>query len=70
MNVLAPLLRPAFEWNHDWVMNSGARGLAAKLGVPAEIVREEHKRGWWPVAAVAGALSLGGLAMLARRRSA
>jgi hypothetical protein len=35
-----------------------------------EIVREEHKRGWWPVAAVAGALSLGGLAMLARRRSA
>ena len=23
MNALAPLLRPAFEWNHDWVMRNG-----------------------------------------------
>jgi hypothetical protein len=32
MNRLAPLLRPAFEWNHDWVMARGGEGLAARLG--------------------------------------
>jgi Polyketide cyclase / dehydrase and lipid transport len=32
MNGLAPLLRPAFEWNHDWVMRRGGEGLAALLG--------------------------------------
>ena len=33
MNRLAPLARPAFAWNHDYVMRQGARGLAEKLGV-------------------------------------
>lgn len=32
MNALTPLLRPAFEWNHDWVMRNGATGIAAELG--------------------------------------
>ncbi|HEY2715490.1 MAG TPA: SRPBCC family protein [Solirubrobacterales bacterium] len=32
MNRLAPLLRPAFEWNHDWVMARGGEGLATLLG--------------------------------------
>ena len=32
MNALAPLLRPAFAWNHDWVMGNGGRGLARLLG--------------------------------------
>jgi uncharacterized protein YndB with AHSA1/START domain len=32
MNLLAPLLRPAFEWNHDWVMARGGEGIAALLG--------------------------------------
>ena len=32
MNHLAPLLRPVFEWNHDWVMARGGEGLAALLG--------------------------------------
>jgi hypothetical protein len=32
MNRMAPLLRPAFEWNHDWVMARGGEGLAALLG--------------------------------------
>jgi uncharacterized protein YndB with AHSA1/START domain len=32
MNRLAPLLRPAFEWNHDWVMARGGEGIAALLG--------------------------------------
>ena len=31
MNLLAPLLRPAFAWNHDWVMASGADGLSKLL---------------------------------------
>jgi len=34
MNRLAPLARPAFEWNHDRVMRNGASGLAEKLNVP------------------------------------
>jgi uncharacterized protein YndB with AHSA1/START domain len=34
MNALAPLLRPAFAWNHDWVMRQGGEGLARRLGVP------------------------------------
>jgi uncharacterized protein YndB with AHSA1/START domain len=32
MNALAPLMRPAFEWNHDWVMGHGGTGLARLLG--------------------------------------
>jgi uncharacterized protein YndB with AHSA1/START domain len=32
MNRLAPLLRPAFEWNHDWVMARGGEGIARLLG--------------------------------------
>jgi Polyketide cyclase / dehydrase and lipid transport len=33
MNALAPLLAPAFRWNHAEVMAEGARGLARYLGV-------------------------------------
>jgi hypothetical protein len=32
MNRLAPLARPAFAWNHDYVMRQGAHGLARQLG--------------------------------------
>ena len=32
MNRLAPLLRPAFEWNHDRVMARGGEGIARLLG--------------------------------------
>ncbi len=32
MNALAPLLRPAFASNHDWVMRNGATGIAELLG--------------------------------------
>jgi hypothetical protein len=32
MNRLAPLLRPAFEWNHDWVMARGGEGISRLLG--------------------------------------
>jgi len=33
MNLVAPLARPVFEWNHDWVMARGGEGLARRLGV-------------------------------------
>ncbi len=32
MNVVAPVARPFFSWNHDVVMNWGAEGLAKLLG--------------------------------------
>ena len=31
MNLLAPLARPVFTWNHHAVMRGGGRGLAARL---------------------------------------
>ncbi|MCA1845443.1 MAG: SRPBCC family protein [Actinobacteria bacterium] len=34
MNLLAPLARPVFAWNHDVVMRWGGQGLARRLGVP------------------------------------
>lgn len=34
MNMLAPLVRPAFVWNHHVVMRWGAEGLARRLDVP------------------------------------
>ncbi len=33
MNVLTPLLRPIFVWNHNQVMREGANGIAYTLGV-------------------------------------
>jgi uncharacterized protein YndB with AHSA1/START domain len=32
MNALAPVARPAFQSNHDYVMRNGGRGLAKLLG--------------------------------------
>lgn len=34
MNVVAPLARPIFRRNHDWVMRIGGEGLARTLGAP------------------------------------
>ena len=31
MNLLAPVARPIFGWNHDYVMRNGAEGLARLL---------------------------------------
>lgn len=33
MNILAPIARPLFEWNHNIVMRWGAESLAKRLGV-------------------------------------
>jgi uncharacterized protein YndB with AHSA1/START domain len=32
MNLAAPVARPIFRWNHNWVMHQGGVGLAALLG--------------------------------------
>jgi hypothetical protein len=32
MNLLAPIARPVFAWNHNWVMQNGGTGLARLLG--------------------------------------
>jgi uncharacterized membrane protein len=32
MNLLGPVARPAFAWNHDLVMRQGGFGLASRLG--------------------------------------
>jgi uncharacterized protein YndB with AHSA1/START domain len=32
MNLVAPVARPVFEWNHDWVMARGGEGMADLLG--------------------------------------
>ena len=32
MNLLAPIARSLFEWNHNVVMNWGAKGLEERLG--------------------------------------
>ena len=31
MNLLAPIARPVFRWNHDWIMRQGGAGLARRL---------------------------------------
>ena len=31
MNLLAPVARPVFAWNHDYVMSAGGEGLARRL---------------------------------------
>lgn len=40
MNLLAPIARPVFSWNHNVVMTWGAKGLASRLGT--EVVSESH----------------------------
>jgi hypothetical protein len=32
MNLLAPVAKPVFRANHDWVMRNGGEGLARRLG--------------------------------------
>ncbi|MDP9226742.1 MAG: SRPBCC family protein [Actinomycetota bacterium] len=40
MNILAPLARPLFSWNHDLLMKAGARGLSRKLGAEVRYPEE------------------------------
>lgn len=43
MNLLAPVARPVFKWNHDVVMGWGAQGLAKRLGVSVVEVKEDAR---------------------------
>ncbi|HYY78098.1 MAG TPA: SRPBCC family protein [Actinomycetes bacterium] len=70
MNLLAPIARPAFRWNHDQLMREGGESLARRLGAALELPDEPTRRhrpagsvGWAALAAVVVALL-----MLARRR--
>ncbi|MGI8552154.1 MAG: SRPBCC family protein [Dehalococcoidia bacterium] len=36
MNLLGPIARPAFNWNHDWVMERGYVGLSRLIADQAE----------------------------------
>lgn len=40
MNLLAPIARPFFKWNHDYVMQQGGEALARRLD--ARLVGIEH----------------------------
>jgi hypothetical protein len=40
MNLLSPIARPLFEWNHNVVMSWGAQGLAKRLGV--NVIEQEQ----------------------------
>ncbi|SAL11471.1 polyketide cyclase [Caballeronia peredens] len=40
MNLLAPIARPLFKWNHDYVMQQGGEALAKRLN--ARLVGIEH----------------------------
>jgi uncharacterized protein YndB with AHSA1/START domain len=73
MNALSGLLKPMFEWNHDYVMKSGGIGLAKLLGANLLTSMEEEaqqKDATLPVlASVAGlAASAGVVVFLARRK--
>ena len=45
-NKLAWVLRPAFAWNHNYVMRSGALGLAKLLSAEVEVVEHRARRSW------------------------
>ena len=40
MNLFGPVARPAFSWNHDYVMRQGGEGLARELG--ASLISQGH----------------------------
>jgi uncharacterized membrane protein len=68
MNLLAPVARPVFDWNHGQLMREGGQGLARRLGVdlPEAPVRPRRRLGAAGWAVVAAALVA--LTVLARRR--
>jgi uncharacterized protein YndB with AHSA1/START domain len=73
MNLLAPVARPAFNWNHDELMREGGEGLARRLGAGL-VLPDTPVRSHRPVRAVrwavlAGALVAWGLWRWRRRAS-
>lgn len=59
MNVLSPLLRPVFVWNHHRMMRHGGEGLASRVGAP--LVRVDSSPGlgvadWGPLVGLTAAV--------------
>jgi Polyketide cyclase / dehydrase and lipid transport len=74
MNVLAPVARPAFKWNHDELMREGGRSLARRLGAGLAFPDTPPPRTHRPVraaqwAAVGAALVVVGVMAWRRRTS-
>lgn len=70
MNLLAPVARPAFNWNHDELMREGGESLARRLGV--NLALSEPSRPRRPVRAarwvVVLVVALVAVAVVVRRR--
>jgi uncharacterized protein YndB with AHSA1/START domain len=64
MNLAGPLLKPAFRWNHDYVMRSGAKGLGELLGAEARD-GQERERGRARLVALPAAAALAAAGVLA-----
>jgi uncharacterized protein YndB with AHSA1/START domain len=65
MNLLAPVARPAFRWNHDQLMREGGQSLARRLGAELELPAAGLRRrraagvvGWAAVGVVVVALGV------------
>jgi len=65
MNLLAPVARPAFQWNHDELMREGGESLARRLGAdlvlpdtPSRTDRPVRAARWVFVAAALVALAV------------
>jgi uncharacterized protein YndB with AHSA1/START domain len=63
MNLLAPVARPVFSWNHDELMREGGQGLARRLGaelalpdIPSPRRRPARAARWVAVGAALAAL--------------
>lgn len=71
MNLLAPLARPGFAWNHAVLMREAGEGFARHLGTTVEVEADPAPHPIGPVAAVvvmlAVGLALGRVARLAAR---
>jgi uncharacterized protein YndB with AHSA1/START domain len=57
MNLLAPVARPAFQWNHDQLMREGGESLARRLG--ADLVLRDTAAPSHPPARAAPWIALG-----------
>lgn len=72
MNLLAPVARPVFSWNHDELMREGGQGLARRLGADLALPDVPSPRRRPPRAArwVASGAALAALGALGWRRRA
>ena len=74
MNLLGPVARPAFVWNHDQLMREGGEGLARRLGAalelpePASPPQRTGRAGWAAGVAVVAVIVLVGRRQTSRRQ--